>query len=116
MEDSFRQKMYQQLRNMRAQILENISAESADFMDAACNDSVKDSVDVASNDTDIRLLDVLGTQDVNRLQKIEAAIGRMNNDRFGICIKCAKKIDEERLSAIPYVALCIECQKGSENR
>ncbi len=116
MEELFRQKMRQQLIDMRAQILENILAESADFMDAASNDSVKDSVDLASNDVDIRLLETIGTQDVNRLKKVEAAIGRINNGRFGLCVKCGKKIDEERLTAIPYAPLCIHCQKGSEIR
>ncbi|WGK69686.1 TraR/DksA family transcriptional regulator [Candidatus Haliotispira prima] len=116
MEEQFRQKMYQRLINMRAQILENILAENADFMDATSNDSVKDSVDLASNDIDIRLLETIGAQDVNRLKKVEATIGRINNDRFGLCVKCTKKIDEERLEAIPYAALCIDCQKGSEHR
>ncbi len=116
MEEQFRQKMLQRLNEMRAQILENILSESADFLDAASNDSVKDSVDLASNDIDIRLLEALGTQDVNRLNKVEAAIGRINNGRFGLCVKCGAKIDEERLIAIPYAPLCIDCQKGSEGR
>ena len=115
MEEEFRQKMHQQLIDMRSQILDNISAENADFMDAAKNDSVKDSVDLASNDIDIRLLETIGAQDVNRLKKVEAAIGRINNDRFGLCVKCNKKVDQERLQAIPYAALCIDCQKGSES-
>ena len=115
MEEQFRQKISQQLADMRAQILGNILAESADFIDATRNDSVKDSVDLASNDIDIRLLETIGTQDVNRLKKVEAAIGRMNNGRFGLCVKCTKKIDEQRLLAIPYAALCIDCQKISES-
>ncbi len=116
MEKEFLQKMHRQLMDMRSQILENILAENADFMDAAKNDSVKDTVDLASNDIDIRLLETIGTQDVNRLKKVEAAIGRINNDRFGLCVKCNKKIDQQRLQAIPYAALCIDCQKGSESR
>ncbi|XP_061168726.1 uncharacterized protein aq_250-like [Saccostrea echinata] len=116
MEEQFRQKMYQQLMDMRSQILENILAESADFMAATSNDAVKDSVDLAANDVDIRLLETIGTQDVNRLKKVEAAIGRINNGRFGLCAKCSKKIDEERLRAIPYAPFCIHCQKGSELR
>ncbi|MEM9424711.1 MAG: TraR/DksA family transcriptional regulator [Spirochaetota bacterium] len=115
MEEQFRQKMYQQLLDMRMEIMRNISAENEDFMAAAQNDSVKDSVDLASNDIDIRLLETIGTQDVNRLKKVEAAIGRFNNDRFGLCVKCTKKIDAARLTAIPYAALCIDCQKGSES-
>lgn len=114
MDEPFREKMQQRLTKIRAEILENIQHESADFADATSNDSVKDSVDLASNDVDIRLLETLGSQDVKRLKKVEAAIGRIRNGRFGLCAKCHKKVDQERLEAIPYAAFCINCQKGRE--
>ena len=114
MDEPFRKKMQQRLTDIRAQILDNIQHENADFVDATSNDSVKDSVDLATNDMDIRLLETLGTQDVKRLKKVEAAIGRIRNGRFGLCAKCNKKVDQERLEAIPYAALCIDCQKGKE--
>lgn len=114
MDEPFREKMQRRLTDMRAQILENILRESADFIDATSNDSVKDSVDLASNDIDIHLLETLGTQDIRRLKKVEAAIGRIRNGRFGLCAKCSKKVDHERLEAIPYAAFCINCQKGRE--
>ena len=33
---------------------------------------------------------------------------------FGICEKCYKKISQKRLRTLPYVRLCITCQKEQE--
>jgi len=40
--------------------------------------------------------------------KIDAALGRMEQGRFGICVQCGKPIEKARLRALPYVELCIK--------
>jgi DnaK suppressor protein len=49
-----------------------------------------------------------------RLQDIEDALERLREDRFGLCEECDREIAVERLRAIPYAPLCLECQRRQE--
>lgn len=44
--------------------------------------------------------------------EIDSSIDDINNGSYGICRKCGKKINEERLDIIPYVKTCKECSDG----
>ncbi len=44
-----------------------------------------------------------------RLRKVNAAMNRLENGTYGICIDCEEEIPEGRLQAQPEAALCIEC-------
>lgn len=48
------------------------------------------------------------------LRAIDEALERINNKTFGLCQECEKKISKARLSALPYVKCCIECQRLEE--
>ncbi|MBI3269614.1 MAG: TraR/DksA C4-type zinc finger protein [Planctomycetes bacterium] len=48
------------------------------------------------------------------LREIEEALGRIDAGGYGDCETCAKPITRERLRAIPYARLCIECKKKQE--
>jgi DnaK suppressor protein len=45
------------------------------------------------------------------LKNVEAAIARIGEGTFGICVRCGEEIPEKRLRAIPWAAYCIPCQK-----
>jgi RNA polymerase-binding protein DksA len=48
-----------------------------------------------------------------QLQLVEAALAALDDDTYGACRSCGKPIAVERLQAIPWVALCIECARKS---
>jgi DnaK suppressor protein len=48
------------------------------------------------------------------LQQINNALDRMNHGTYGICQRCGKPINPERLEAFPYVPYCIDCQSFLE--
>jgi len=50
------------------------------------------------------------------LMKVNRALEKIENGTYGRCEKCGKSIEEERLEAIPYALLCINCQKEEEVR
>jgi RNA polymerase-binding transcription factor DksA len=50
------------------------------------------------------------------LQQVNAALERMDAGTYGLCQRCGKKINEERLEAFPYVTYCIECQSYLERQ
>lgn len=116
MEKKFVNKMKTELQSMKDEILNNLIAENEDFQALVKDLDPKDLADIAADDIDRKTLEVLSAHDINRLHLIENAISRINNDRYGICISCNKKIPTERLEAIPYAFMCIECQTSDERR
>jgi len=43
------------------------------------------------------------------LIRIEAALGRLDEDEFGYCLKCGDEIARERLELDPAVTVCTGC-------
>jgi DnaK suppressor protein len=50
------------------------------------------------------------------LAEIDAALKRIEDGTYGICSNCGKEIPEERLEALPWATLCIDCQRERERR
>jgi RNA polymerase-binding protein DksA len=48
------------------------------------------------------------------LEQIEAALERIEGGTYGTCERCGREISEERLEAIPWATLCIDCQREIE--
>ena len=48
------------------------------------------------------------------LQRVVAAIARLDQDpeSFGLCLECGDEIAVRRLTLMPYVELCVECQQA----
>ena len=46
-----------------------------------------------------------------RQREITAALERIDNGSFGICLNCEEEIAAKRLAAVPWTALCITCQE-----
>lgn len=116
MDKVFTDKMMKELLQLKEEILQTLMAENEDF-DALIKDlDPKDLADVAADDIDRKTLEALSSQDIKRLRLIDGAVSRINNDRYGICMRCNKKIPKERLEAIPYALMCIECQTSDERR
>src|SRR5580698_8949433 len=53
-------------------------------------------------------------RDSLRLREIRAALERIDNGSFGICLNCEEEIAPKRLAAVPWAALCIVCQEAAD--
>jgi DnaK suppressor protein len=51
-----------------------------------------------------------------QLRETQAALRRIEDGTFGICLACEQQIDVRRLTALPSAALCIRCQQESDCR
>lgn len=49
-----------------------------------------------------------------RLQDIEHALGAIEKGQYGICERCGKPIEPERLEVKPDAILCLNCQREVE--
>jgi RNA polymerase-binding transcription factor DksA len=50
------------------------------------------------------------------LAKIERALRRIEEGRFGVCDRCGKPIEKARVKALPYVDLCIKDARAQSRR
>ena len=114
MDKDFENRMLENLLKQKEELLKKLISENEDFKAAVEDLNVNDLADVASNDIDCRTLEVLGTQDKVRLTQIESAISRLKNGKYGICARCSKRISQDRLEAIPYAVLCVDCKTQGE--
>jgi RNA polymerase-binding transcription factor DksA len=73
-------------------------------------------VDTASDDIDRKMIEAIGSQELKRLKLIESALSRIQQGKYGLCIKCGKRIPQERLEAMPYALMCVECKTAEERR
>jgi len=46
-----------------------------------------------------------------RLRDINLALEKIKKRKYGICEKCKKPINKERLEAVPEARFCLKCQK-----
>ena len=116
MDENFLKKMKTSLIKLKGDILRNLASESEDFRTIIEDMDPKDLADIAADDIDRKTLEALGSQEVKRLQLIESALARIENRKYGVCARCSKKIPRERLEAIPYALLCIDCKSSEERR
>jgi len=50
------------------------------------------------------------------LHLIEAALKRIADDSFGICVGCGDQIQDQRLQALPWTQFCLRCQGELEEK
>jgi len=50
------------------------------------------------------------------LQRIDAALQRLDEGTYGTCTECGTEISEARLRALPFAILCRQCQEEEESR
>ncbi len=49
-----------------------------------------------------------------QLRKGRAALGRIEDGSFGVCLSCENVIHAKRLTAMPSAELCISCQEKED--
>jgi len=116
MDQAFTDKMRKSLVDLKTEIISNLMAGNADFREIVEGMDPKDFADIASDDIDRKMIEAVGAQDLKRLRLIDAAMTRIQQGKYGSCMKCGKRIPVERLEAIPYALMCIECKNADERR
>ena len=51
---------------------------------------------------------------VGRVNRLSAALDRLNDGEYGTCVECEEPISPARLQALPEVQTCVQCQDRLE--
>jgi RNA polymerase-binding transcription factor DksA len=116
MDQGFVERMADSLRGLRSGIVSNLANTDKDFKEIAGGIDPKDAADSAADAIDQKNLAALSAQELSRLKLINAALARVAENRYGICVKCGREIPQARLEAIPYATMCVECKSREERR
>jgi YteA family regulatory protein len=116
--DRFREALLEERKRVQAAI-ENLQEEtSGTLSDDAGEQSAYDNhlADTATETYDRELDYTLEENSEHVLAGIEAALKRIEEGTYGTCSNCGKQIPEDRLEALPWATLCIDCQRHLEGR
>lgn len=49
-------------------------------------------------------------------REVRAALARIDEASYGICLNCGEEIKPRRLDAVPWAAYCLRCQEAAERQ
>jgi DnaK suppressor protein len=100
--------------NKYKEILENRQAELAQVLrnrEGIAIEKTPDALDevqlAGERELAIRNLD----RESNLLRNVKAALRRIDDGSYGICVHCEEDISPKRLNAVPWTPFCIQCQE-----
>ena len=73
-----------------------------------------DSKERAKQLDDSQVVDALGNEAREELDKISLALRRMDTGQYGLCTICGAAINSKRIEAYPYASGCIDCATMEE--
>lgn len=116
MEKLIEDKFVKLLLKTKEDIVSSLLSESKEFEAIVYDMDPKDLADLAADDIDRKTLEALNQKDLRKLRLIDSALSRAKNGRYGLCMRCGTRIPEERLEAIPYALMCINCRSIEERK
>ena len=58
----------------------------------------------------------LSAQASAAVEEIDRAIAKIEDGTYGVCEQCYGTIPKERLRALPFAALCVQCKSAGFSR
>jgi|KBSMisStandDraft_5_1062788.scaffolds.fasta_scaffold3883144_1 RNA polymerase-binding transcription factor DksA len=93
----------------RAGLLERwrqLLSDESEILDAT---DAPDSTDAAAASTAETIVDAIGAQARGALARIQSSLARIERGTYDECVACHRRIDEERLRAVPDTDRCGGC-------
>jgi DnaK suppressor protein len=73
-------------------------------------DALDEVQNAAERELAIRNLD----RESNLLRNVRAALRRIEEGTFGVCVHCEEDISPKRVNAVPWTPFCIACQEQAD--
>lgn len=111
----FKETLTSERERIRAAV-ENLRGENLGTVEDETGDETADQhlADAATAMHDRELDYGLADDEEEILGEIDAALARIDAGTFGVCTNCGKPIGLDRLEALPWASLCIECARARE--
>ncbi len=116
--DRFREALLEERKRVAAAIQNLHDENPGTLAEDAGEETAYDNhlADTATETYDRELDYTLEENSEHVLAAIDAALKRIDEGTYGICTNCGKQIAQERLEALPWATLCIDCQRDRERR
>jgi DnaK suppressor protein len=97
--------------------IEYLHKENPGSIEDETEDQTQDNLAETATATLDREIDyTLEENSENVLAAIDGALKRIEEGTYGTCLNCGKLISEDRLAAMPWATLCIDCKRLEEGR
>ena len=115
------QNRYTELKRMleerRFEIICEVQSRIRDVRDedaAMARQSVRDEAETCELDFQDDIKFALLQMKAETLEKIGAALARLEQGRYGRCYECGEDIAARRLRALPFAVRCTQCEEARE--
>ena len=99
--EQIREKLMEEKRALEKRV-DKIHAHARDPLEA-------DSSEQAAQLGNVAVVSALEAEAVEEIAEIEAALQRLENGGYGICVSCGEDINPQRLDARPACTECLDC-------
>lgn len=73
-----------------------------------------DPLDASASRRDAATLNAVTWAETRELERIDAALRRIEDGTWGVCVECGESIDPLRRQAVPEAAFCRNCERSRE--
>ncbi|MAT50092.1 MAG: dimethylmenaquinone methyltransferase [Porticoccaceae bacterium] len=94
-----------QLEDRRAQLMHRIEQVKKDVTSEHSTDWSEQAQERQNDE----VVQAIGNESRQELQQINRALERIAEGEYTTCSQCGGEINIERLKAVPYTSLCIDC-------
>jgi RNA polymerase-binding protein DksA len=113
MDKKFINQLRNQLKDRRHHLLKEVKLRLREFRDSG-GYRLTDTADIASNLIDDEIIMSIAQGEAREIEEIDNALNQIKKGKYGVCENCGKKINKQRLMAIPFVRLCLKCKEAEE--
>jgi RNA polymerase-binding protein DksA len=116
--DHFRERLLDERKRVIAAIQNLQNDHAGTLSDESGEETAYDNhlLDTATETYDRELDYTLEENSEHVLAEIDAALKRIDDGTYGICTNKGEQIPVERLEALPWATLCIDCQRQQGRR
>jgi len=116
--DHFRERLLDERKRVVAAIRNLQDDHARTLSDEAGEEAAYDNhlLDTATETYDRELDYTLEENSGHVLEEIDAALKRIEDGTYGVCTSKGERIPVERLDALPWATLCIDCQRQQGRR
>lgn len=98
---------FRRLLEAKRKALSSVSSRRDEIM----IESVADEIDRLQLQLNREIVTHSLDHDSRLLKNVVAALERIEDEIYGLCLRCEEPISERRLRAIPWAPYCVECQE-----